>query len=966
VSNKNAWILKRRYYKNSAVRKVAIKAFKRIVSAVVNKKLQEAKNRVKAKASEDRQEAPSKARPKKIDGIYVTPAITVGNIVSEINKKEKAALARLYRLKKELQDDLIKLREVCEGKRKYRRDHFRRIGRNVHITLGNLHRLEALESFKDGAKYLDFYRKTAIVSGGGASRAQSGVVARITTDPALAIIGVTDNGGATLLSRAFEVCTNGTFVGGFGDHVRFMYEAAVLEGAPAALIIKDILNHRFGSHTKSLVEELQDQYEDRRESAEGSGTSDLKRFEEVFKELLEIAKIVDNLGVSCDYNSVKNMIFMGILHQTQGLGYEFMNPDGIYAAFEMFRRLTGAKSMAIPDDSIGNEIAVETLNGEVFIGQSFYSHTPKGYDRGRDRSILKMKDIYNYYPSLAIRSRIMGVVSKAKLLLVGLGSWATSIGIMLKNHFLVNAIRDNSTKDKILITNPVRDDETRGMSWRESTVVFLKKLMGCPVWTVFRKILANNNTNMDRLILPARPSLGTARQVFDGEFGGYGGESTAKREDKEELERHGVKVAADLDMAEVKLTPMWMNPDLFNANVAYMPELFAEALWDLLSEETKRELAPRPEVDLIMMGEDAPYEGDGKWDYMEDGKAYRHDIEKTLRSKYSMPLLSLGIESVHELVFLPKLVKDLIANIDRGSVPKWIDDRNFADGDTAFQAILSRAILKGTDYKGHAELTSALALGKKISLKRSSIKLKFLDEKQTNRAFTKTRVALASKDDVEALKKEEMHRLGIIRGPPSKGDRSVVVELPYEITQLGFTPEERIQRMAVVIAFQLLKAEKLINKGFKNEWRVHQQALKEFGHNVKGLAGEGRAYSFQEDPIYRTSEEGQELLREVSIAVPTLRFLRRTLAKGKIPNIMFDMDGTFTPARTALPPEMSYMAWKLFRELFILKTPITAQPYEGPQKQIIEQVLEIERRVRWAVKRSGIPLPKTFLTGILG
>jgi len=102
--------------------------------------------------------------------------------------------------------------------------------------------------------------------------------------------------------------------------------------------------------------------------------------------------------------------------------------------------------------------------------------------------VLKMKDVDNYYPEIKIRSRIMGVISRAKLLIFGLGSWATSIGILLKNPSLVQAIKDNhDADDKMLITNPVRDDETRGMTWRESTIEFTQKMMGCPVWEVFNK-----------------------------------------------------------------------------------------------------------------------------------------------------------------------------------------------------------------------------------------------------------------------------------------------------------------------------------------------------------------------------------------------------------------------------------------------------------------------------------------------
>ncbi len=134
-------------------------------------------------------------------------------------------------LSTELSQDIDYLLTTAQDLSGFDQERFRKIGRKLHVTLGNLHRLRELESFAQGEEYLDFNRKVVIGSGGGASVSMSGVIDRITTDPALAIIGATDNGGATLLVRAFESVRNGIFVGGFGDHIRFMYEAAVLEGA---------------------------------------------------------------------------------------------------------------------------------------------------------------------------------------------------------------------------------------------------------------------------------------------------------------------------------------------------------------------------------------------------------------------------------------------------------------------------------------------------------------------------------------------------------------------------------------------------------------------------------------------------------------------------------------------------------------------------------------------------------------
>ena len=57
--------------------------------------------------------------------------------------------------------------------------------------------------------------------------------------------------------------------------------------------------------------------------------------------------------------------------------------------------------------------------------------------------------------------------------------------------------------------------------------------------------------------------------------------------------------AKDIEMASIKLSPMRTNPDLYHATVQFVPELFAQALWQLMSPEKKELLGNRKEVALI-------------------------------------------------------------------------------------------------------------------------------------------------------------------------------------------------------------------------------------------------------------------------------------------------------------------------------------------------------------------------------
>ena len=154
-----------------------------------------------------------------------------------------------------------------------------------------------------------------------------------------------------------------------------------------------------------------------------------------------------------------------------------MNPDGIYAAMVEYRNLVGAKGFAVMDQPFGNEMVIRSRDGQEFIGQSYYSHTPKGIQKGRERAANRMIDIDNYYDEVPIHSRVAPVIQNADLILSGLCSWGTSLGIILKNEGIIEAMVLNILATKILLTDPVKDDETRGLSWMQSTVEFTEAMM---------------------------------------------------------------------------------------------------------------------------------------------------------------------------------------------------------------------------------------------------------------------------------------------------------------------------------------------------------------------------------------------------------------------------------------------------------------------------------------------------------
>ncbi len=783
------------------------------------------------------------------------------------------------------------------------------VSRRIHALLGNQHRIENIDSFEEALNYLNIDRKIVIGSGGGASVSMSGVVARMTQDPALAVIGGTDNGGATLMVRSFEAITNGTFVGGEGDHVRFIYEAGVLEKAPAAHLKRQLLNHRFGAITDNLYDEINKLRKSLYDKAKQTGET--KQFAEFFEEILDIARVVDELGLSARYNAVKNMVLEGIKYRTGGLTYDkegrragFMSADGVMAALIEFARLVGSKSIAMLDTPFGNEIMVERLDGQEAIGQSFFSHTPTGFSRGRSRSTLQMQDISNYYESISTRSRIQETVTKAKLALVGLGSWGTSVGILMKNPAFVDAI--TKVPEAVLIANPVKDDETRGMSLMEQ-FDFLERMMNRRVNSVFQSVLVNNNSNLNRPILAARPALGNVEDVFNGVFGGYAGPNMLTEEHRGYLRNLGLRIFDDTDMATVELKPSRMDPDQYISVVVYNPEAFAGSLWSLINDAVKNQLTPTAIISFIQ----------------------QKPALEALLSSVGLTWQSFGMESIHEIVFQPELQKELYLWLKEGKQPEWLINKKHDE--TWFQYSLRSAVAQVT---GNNNLADKVKLSEEISIGEYEglpIKIKILNPQETDTAFPIDRTEAI---DEEARQGEVTNRLGRLSEFQEGEITGALVELPYEVIHCGLTPKERIERLQTILNFNLIKA-KLWVKNLEPFQLAHQNAIEE---------------------IQVLGKNQRTILDELAIAIPYLRQLNRADRNGWEVYTSFDMDGTFTAAGTKMNSFMAYRALRFFRGPHF-KAVMTAQGYEGPLSQIVEEVTSIERQLEWISKRTGIPRP---------
>ncbi|MBN1688230.1 MAG: hypothetical protein JW893_03945 [Candidatus Omnitrophica bacterium] len=820
-------------------------------------------------------------------------------------------------LMEEYQQDLLQLTVA----------NFEAFAWKVHVILGNMHRLAALKNFPEGQDCLRLKHRVVIESGGGAALAMGGVVDRMTSEPAAAEISGTDNGGSGGLARGDNVSRRRIRTAAGGDIQTFDSRSAVTEGVPGSKVIEKLMQQRFGQNMGPFANELQQLYANAHKTAVQDGTE--QQFERIFQQMLQYAGVVDAMGMSADLHAVKGLIYEGVLNLTRGHGEDFMNPDGIYAGLIEYAHLLGARGMGVLDDPFGNEMIVYGRDGQEYIGQAYFSHTPKGTLYGRERKVYRMWDISTYYDNVPHHSRVEELLESAELIVSGLTSWGTSLGILQKNKKVVDAKKRNKHGVKMLVTNAVRDDETRGMSWWESTVTFLEGMIGGPLEEVWNTILSDSNEGIgDLLILPARPHLGTHLDAYNGKHGAYAGPNTPTPEEVERIRERGIAIDASHHMMDVILKPQRQNPDLYHAMVSAVPELLASAMWDLIDPVVQQRLTPKPVFSLIQRYEELD--------------ALLHDV--------GLSWESFGMESVHELIFRQDLTKELAAWLDEPHhIPVWVAGKT--NSETWFQYTVARAvrsILKERIPVMEIAVDRPVQIGEFHHI---PLYLTYSSRNQTKELFIGSRLAIVG--DEEKLQEEEMHRLGIIQ----RQEDGIHIILPFEIMDVGWTPARRIKNMETVLRFQMEKLARLYDARFQNEWEVHRSLMA----NIQKLVADG------------SESKGKDMDRRyvrrlggLSFGVPLLRFLLDATDERQHPVLFYDMDGTVTPSGVAKSQDMAYSALIFSRVDLILDYVISGQAFEGPWRQIIEPLKEAERILHWVSVRTGIPRESHVLGQVEG
>jgi len=820
------------------------------------------------------------------------------------------------------------------------------LAEHIHVVMGNLHRFKDMPNFEEGAKFLNMRRKIIIQSGGSGGSVFSGMADLFTTDRARLDISGTDDGGGTTLSRGFPATAHRINSAAFGDIARNIVEAAVREKVPGALVISQLMGKRFGEGTGTFVDELGKLYGDLDQRANAIGQGDA--FRRVYRRVMEIAEVVDKMGIPTEHNSVQNLVGDGIRYMTEGHGEDFMNPDGIYAALTEFARLVGCEALAVLDTPYGNIMKVTSWDGQVKIGQSFASHTPSGPQYGRQRRISRMKDVSLFYPEISCRSRIKDGVLHAELILAGLSSLGTSLGVLYKNRVVVKAMKASKAL-KVYFANVVGDDETRGMNWAECVFNFLRQMAGCPIQELFNVIIANKNNELDVPVETARPERGTKWDVHNGSFGGYTEPLTPTRDDLRRVRRMGLKIDAEHNFTTILMKPRRDDPLKWIPQVAAVVEGSTPVLWDQMGAAgIQKKFRPKPIVLLMQKS---------------------GELEALLKS-VGLNWQSLGMESAHDLFFHPDLQQAFFEWVAGGKVPAWVEAKR-PDEDW-FQSIFRNAIQ--IVLPGHEVPLSHIRIGRDIRLRtaharytydddhtmNATIEVQFLSQAQTEATFHGSRVAIAH--NPQALMEEEIQRLGKLDYSQFKSNGVIKILLPNELLGVGRLPQEKIDHLAAVLKFNLAKIDLIWSSGFQqyeekriqDEHELQFQYLKGLGDN---LVLQKKRMEKGEGSINQADDKYLKALGAASIAVPYLRFLRRTKQDGHAAIVDSDMDMTISGAGTPLNPQMSFDFTGYAAEPWITKQIVTGQDFLGPLNQVVKPLELTERQRDWVAHLSGVPRP---------
>ncbi len=397
-----------------------------------------------------------------------------------------------------------------------------------------------------------------------------------------------DDGGSSNLCRGFNAEKYGVLSPAQGDIVNFITSAAFLEDSKAPLknIISDFMRIRFDESGK-LYDKVKTHEKPLKKAASEKGLD--KEFGEFWNKVTYYAEYLDDSGFEIKNNSLKNLLFEAMVLDNMGYGEGYMNPDGIYAAMKDFAGLLGVGSVAVSDMPFGNIMTVEMVGGVEKAGQSYFSHSDNSLKGGMYRRFWDAKRVGYVFEDIKTQSRIKESVKNAKVIVAGLCSWVSSFGIQIADKDLSGAIAANSSADKILITNPVKDNENR-MNWRRSTIDFVQEVSGQRFQDMFNIVFAWNGNGLEKEV----DGFLTKKDIFDGKAGGgYRGINKPSESGRKKLAGIGVRyvyIRNGIDVIAVR-----RRDDASRAvyKLAANPGILSPKIWDKLKFETKSLFASR-------------------------------------------------------------------------------------------------------------------------------------------------------------------------------------------------------------------------------------------------------------------------------------------------------------------------------------------------------------------------------------
>jgi len=200
-------------------------------------------------------------------------------------------------------------------------------------------------------------------------------------------------------------------------------------------------------------------------------------------EIEKEAKLIDEFFIRPGYmgiqrNTVQNFISKACMIEAQGIEIikdvngniveGHLNPYGVKAGILLYKKLVtpGKKKQydiePMPSNMVGNVLIAWSRNGVPMITQDLISHCPLAGEYNR------VEKVEYLYPEFNVEGLDIDKIRNAKIILIGMTSFVTSLSPLLLQPAVKKALMEAKQAITIFVVTPVGDrEENKGLTFRE-------------------------------------------------------------------------------------------------------------------------------------------------------------------------------------------------------------------------------------------------------------------------------------------------------------------------------------------------------------------------------------------------------------------------------------------------------------------------------------------------------------------